>query len=96
MKVTPIPGTARLAIALGSPRLPRLFLDWSRCLPAPRHGHPPILDFRCSRSSRHSIDSDEEMSRLDERLKVAGYELSEILVSMVPAEDLILGGGLVG
>jgi hypothetical protein len=36
------------------------------------------------------------MSRLDERLKVAGYELSEILVSMVPAEDLILGGGLVG
>jgi hypothetical protein len=42
------------------------------------------------------IDSDEDMSRLDERLKVAGYELSEILISMVPAEDLILGGGLAG
>ncbi len=42
------------------------------------------------------IDSDEEMSRLDEHLEVAGYELSEILISMVPEEDLILGGGLVG
>jgi hypothetical protein len=42
------------------------------------------------------IDSDEDMSRLNERLKIAGYELSVILISMVPAEDLILGGGLVG
>lgn len=41
------------------------------------------------------LDSDEDMTRLDERLQAAGHELSEILISMVPAEDLILGGGLV-
>jgi hypothetical protein len=41
------------------------------------------------------IDSDEDMSRLDDRLRVAGHELSEILISMVPTEELILGGGLV-
>jgi len=41
------------------------------------------------------IDSDEDMTRLDERLKAARYDVSEILISMVPMEDLILGGGLV-
>ncbi len=41
------------------------------------------------------IDSYQDMTRLDERLKLAGYELSEILITMVPVDDLILGGGLV-
>ncbi len=40
------------------------------------------------------LDSDEDMLRLDERLKAAGWDLSEIVVSNIPDEDTILGGGI--
>jgi hypothetical protein len=41
------------------------------------------------------LDSDEDLARLDERLQTASYNLAELVVSTVPADDLILGGGLV-
>jgi hypothetical protein len=39
------------------------------------------------------IASDEDLLRLDGKLKEAGYNPAEILVSTVPADEVILGGG---
>ncbi|MBI1914064.1 MAG: hypothetical protein HYS12_04915 [Planctomycetes bacterium] len=39
------------------------------------------------------VASDEDLARLDAKIKAAGYDPAETLVSAVPAEDVILGGG---
>jgi hypothetical protein len=39
------------------------------------------------------IAADEDLRRLDSKVKDAGHNPAEILVSSVPADDAILGGG---
>jgi hypothetical protein len=39
------------------------------------------------------IASDEDLLRLDAKITNGGYNPAEILVSTVPAEEVILGGG---
>jgi len=39
------------------------------------------------------VASDEDLARLDAKVKAAGYDPAETLVSAVPAEDVLLGGG---
>jgi hypothetical protein len=39
------------------------------------------------------IASDEGMVRLDAKLKEGGFNPADILVSSVPADEVILGGG---
>ena len=41
------------------------------------------------------IASDQDELRLDAAIAAAGYDASEIVVSCVPEEDVILGGGVV-
>ena len=39
------------------------------------------------------IAADEDLLRLDAKVKDAGHNPAEILVSSVPADEIILGGG---
>ena len=41
------------------------------------------------------IASDTDLGRLDAKIKAAGYDPTETLMSAVPAEDVILGGGTI-
>jgi hypothetical protein len=40
------------------------------------------------------IASDEDELRLDDAIRAAGYDVSETVVSFIPDEDTILGGGI--
>jgi hypothetical protein len=39
------------------------------------------------------VASDKDLAQLDTKIKAADYDPAETLVSAVPAEDVILGGG---
>jgi hypothetical protein len=43
---------------------------------------------------RSIIASDEDLIRLDAAVTAAGYDPSQVLISSVPEEDVILGGGI--
>lgn len=46
-----------------------------------------------SQEGTRIIAADEDLLRLDAKVKDAGHNPAEILVSSVPAEEVILGGG---
>jgi hypothetical protein len=40
------------------------------------------------------LDSDKSEHVLDHRLRSQGHDMTEVLISMVPSVDTILGGGI--
>ena len=48
-----------------------------------------------SPDGRKIVASDTDLVRLDEAIRQAGYDPSETLVSSVPEDDVVLGGGVI-
>ena len=81
------------------------FAEWSQAMDMQqllrnRHQFPPEELARhigqyvaFSPDGTRIIASDEDLVRLDAKVKEAGYDPAETLVSALPAEDVILGGG---
>jgi hypothetical protein len=48
-----------------------------------------------SPDGRSIVASDTNLLRLDKAIRAAGYDPSETLVSSMPEDDVILGGGVI-